>query len=221
MNARTWGAVTLIGVGALVLVTRVFNMNIWNLFGDFWQLFILGPGVLMLALGLTGSPKRAGLLIPGAIVSGTGAILLVQDWTNYWQSWAYAWALYPVFVGIGMILMGQRTHSEVQSRTGRSMVTWGALTFAAFLMFFELFIFGALGGLSALLVAALLIGGGALLLRGSRSNTYAEKRKISGAGSDLPEFPTKAKRNEVNAAVDPALRRQIDEALYDGDDRNV
>ncbi|MDL1902132.1 hypothetical protein FBR02_15350 [Anaerolineae bacterium CFX9] len=218
-SSRTWGAYTLIGVGTLVLLTRVFNINIWNLFGNLWQLFIILPGALMLAFGLTGSPKRAGLLIPGAIVTGTGVLLFVQDVTNNWQSWAYAWALYPVFIGIGMILMSRRTQAEAQERAGRGMVMWGALTFTAFMLFFELFIFGAIGGLSALLVAALLIGGGALLLRGGQPGMRAEKRKI--ADGDLPEFPAKPKRGEVSAAVDPALQRQIDEALYDGDARNI
>ena len=61
-----------------------------------------------------------------AIVTGTGLILLYQNSTGRWQTWAYIWALYPVFLGLGLMFLGRRTDDEGTRRAGRGFVTWGA-----------------------------------------------------------------------------------------------
>jgi len=69
-----------------------------------WPAIIIGVGVLMGLIGLvTWVP---GLLIPACIVSGIGGLLYWQNATGNWASWAYAWALIPGFVGVGVILSG-------------------------------------------------------------------------------------------------------------------
>jgi hypothetical protein len=68
-----------------------------------WPLYIIGGGLLFLVLGLiSGEP---GLVIPASIFSGIGGLLYYQNATNNWESWSYAWALIPGFVGIGVLIM--------------------------------------------------------------------------------------------------------------------
>jgi hypothetical protein len=37
-------------------------------------------------------------------VGGIGCLLLYQNATGNWESWAYAWTLIPGFVGLGVVL---------------------------------------------------------------------------------------------------------------------
>lgn len=69
-----------------------------------WPLFIVAWGAALLVLGLLiGVPALA---VPACIVGGIGLLLFWQNSTNNWDSWAYAWALIPGFVGVGIILSG-------------------------------------------------------------------------------------------------------------------
>jgi hypothetical protein len=67
-----------------------------------WPLIVVAVGVFLLVLGLlVGQP---GLAVPACIIGGIGALLYWQNATGNWASWAYAWALIPGFVGVGIIL---------------------------------------------------------------------------------------------------------------------
>ncbi len=69
-----------------------------------WPLGIVAVAVLLAIIGaLTGA---SGMAIPACIVGGIGALLWWQNATGNWESWAYAWALIPGFVGIGMVIHG-------------------------------------------------------------------------------------------------------------------
>jgi hypothetical protein len=71
---------------------------------DAWPLIVVAVGVFLLIFGLmVGAP---GMAIPASIVSGIGLLLYWQNATGNWDSWAYAWALIPGFVGVGVILNG-------------------------------------------------------------------------------------------------------------------
>ena len=67
-----------------------------------WPIWVIGPGLIFIAAGLISGVTE--LMIPGSIVGGIGLILYYQNVTGDWQSWAYAWALIIVFVGIGIFL---------------------------------------------------------------------------------------------------------------------
>jgi hypothetical protein len=67
-----------------------------------WPIWVIGPGVIFILAGLISGVFD--LMVPGSIISGIGLILYYQNETGDWQSWAYAWALIPVFVGIGIFL---------------------------------------------------------------------------------------------------------------------
>jgi hypothetical protein len=69
-----------------------------------WPMAIIGAGVLIGLIGLmTWVP---GLLIPACIVGGIGGLLYWQNATGNWESWSYAWALIPGFVGTGIVISG-------------------------------------------------------------------------------------------------------------------
>src|SRR5687767_10207750 len=94
-RGRTITAVGLIGLGILFLLGQVFG---FSLFSVLWPFFVILPGAAFLYGAFTGGKNAAGLAVPGSVITGTGLILLYQSLTNHWESWAYAWTLYPVFV---------------------------------------------------------------------------------------------------------------------------
>lgn len=96
--------VALILVGAVLLLAQLAP-GLWSWVGPFsWPLIIVGVGVFLLLLGLVAGVP--GLAVPACIVSGIGLLLYWQNSTGNWESWAYAWALIPGFVGVGIILAG-------------------------------------------------------------------------------------------------------------------
>jgi hypothetical protein len=67
-----------------------------------WPLIIIGVGAFLLIFGLlVGAP---GMAVPASIVAGIGGILMWQNATDEWESWAYVWTLIPGFVGVGVAL---------------------------------------------------------------------------------------------------------------------
>lgn len=103
-----------------------------------WPLSIVGAGALMLVVGLiTWTP---GWAVPACIVGGIGGLLYWQNLTGNWESWAYAWTLIPVFVGVGIILAG-----VLRGRVRDALIGGGWTIFSGLVMFS---IFGSfLGGL--------------------------------------------------------------------------
>ncbi len=92
----------LILIGGLFLAIQLLPglSWVWSIFS--WPMWIVGAGVFLLLLGLLfGTP---GMAVPAVIVGGIGGLLYWQNATDNWQSWAYAWALIPGFVGLGILL---------------------------------------------------------------------------------------------------------------------
>ena len=198
-SGRIVGAAVLIGLGLIFLLDEFLD---FSFLGQLWPFLIILPGLAFLAAAWAGSEKSVQLAYPGAIVTGTGAILLVQNITGRFESWAYAWALYPVFVGLASMFVGRRTHNDRTYSEGRRTVNTGLILLGIFAVFFEGFIFGGLGtSVGRFLLPAILIGIGLLLLFRGRvpflQDSFPEKPKFGGPSSD----------------VDPELRRKIDDAL--------
>lgn len=173
-SRRAAAAVLLISLGLLPLMG-------WGLI---WPLFVLLPGLGMLAIALYGGRGgAAAMAVPGTFITGLGAMLFMQNLTGYWQSWAYAWTLLGVFVGMGVTLMGQRLDAPSLSALGRWFVMGGFAAFVFFGFFFELLIFGT-GGvlLPVLFIAAglymLTQGDGCRLLNGFAGPEDKAKRKV-------------------------------------------
>jgi hypothetical protein len=173
-DGGAWVGVLLILAGALFLlgeyVQTIYRINPWE-YG--WPLFVIVPGVVLLAVGLT-YHSASGLVIPGCIVIATGLILAVQNATGLWATWAYAWALVaPGAVGIGIALQGLLRRSSGEIAAGLRTAGYGLVMFLAGGLFFEGFIhlsgfdFGVAGKIA--LPAAVIALGLWLLLRQARA----------------------------------------------------
>ena len=164
-RARLIGGLVLVIVGALFLVGRFVRVELGV---PTWPLWILVPGVGLVVAGLlTGGRQGLGFVVPGTIVATVGAILWVQELTDSYATWAYAWALVaPGSVGLAMLLQGIAGRDPHLRDDGVRTLLTGIGLFVGFGVFFE----GVIGlsgerwaGLDALLPAAA-IGLGALLV---------------------------------------------------------
>jgi len=205
---RTLPAVILISLGVLFLLGQIFS---FNFFGALWPFMVIIPGLAFLYFAVTGSKGTVGLAVPGAIITGTGAILFYQNITNHWESWAYVWTLYPVFVGMALTYISQRTENAEGHKVGQGLVRWGLIAFIGAWAFFELIIFNGGSALGSFLMPALLIGAGAWLL--FRSNSPA-KRKVF-----VPEKPKHM--NGSRSSYSDDLQKRIDEALAEPDEPKI
>ncbi len=137
-----------LGVGILLLLVGGWFLAVqfvpqlsswfWQIFD--WPVYIIGAGVLFLIFGLI--TRVPGFAVPASIIAGIGGLLYYQNVTNNWESWSYAWALIPGFVGIGVILMA--LFGDGGKNGFRSGLT---LIFISLILFF---IFGSFFGASPL-----------------------------------------------------------------------
>lgn len=154
--------VILILVGILVLVAQQLDFD-WG--ADAWPLYVVASGVALLAIGLTQS-HGGGLTMAGSIISVVGLILLYQNLTDHWESWAYAWALVaPTSIGLAQVFYGSIKGFPAIVETGRRMIIVGVGVFAAGAFFFEIVlgISGFFSGLREYAWPVLLIGLGIYL----------------------------------------------------------
>lgn len=106
-----------------------------------WPFFIIlaGIGILLFGLFMGG---ESGIVIGGTITTTVGLVLLFQDTTGRWESWAYAWALVgPAASGLGLVMWGTRTGNGNDVRNG----TWGLLGGLAIFVIGFLFFEGVIG----------------------------------------------------------------------------
>ena len=104
-RSRLFAGLLLILVGAWFLIARFVPQ--WRAWLDIelsWPLIVVCVGAGLLVLGLL--VNAPGMAVPACIVAGIGGLLYWQNATGNWESWSYAWALIPGFVGVGVILNG-------------------------------------------------------------------------------------------------------------------
>lgn len=96
-----------------------------------WPFIIIAAGVGLFLLGLV--VNAPGMAVPASIVTGIGGLLAWQNATGHWESWAYAWALIPGFVGVGIIMTGV-LEGDVRSKLqpGGWLIVISAVMFAIF-----------------------------------------------------------------------------------------
>jgi hypothetical protein len=153
----------LVGFGLLVALSQLFHFPLLRFL---WPFFVIVPGALLflVALSVKGQSGEP-LVVLASMVTMVGTLLLYQNTTGHWQSWAYAWALVaPTSIGLGQIVYGSLRGLEHLVRVGIRLTVTGSAIFLIGAAFFELVIgirgFGG-GGLGW---ALLLIGLGALLI---------------------------------------------------------
>jgi hypothetical protein len=171
------GAILVI-VGLILFAGQVVDVGIGDLGWPFW---IIGAGVAILLVGLLLVTEQ-GIVVGGVVVTVVGLVLLYQEATNHWESWAYAWALVgPAAAGFGMMLWGVRDGDRGAMRSG----FWGLMGGLGFFIVGFLFFEGIIGisgrrlPLPDWTLPAAVIGIGVVLLvrslldRGERDETPA------------------------------------------------
>ncbi|MBM3143898.1 MAG: hypothetical protein FJ010_02790 [Chloroflexi bacterium] len=139
MNKRTRSSLVfgllLILIGGWFLAVQIVPGLDW--FWDIisWPMIVIGVGVFLLLLGLIlGAP---GMAIPACIVGGIGGLLYWQYATDKWETWSYAWALIPGFVGVGLMLASLLGEGGKENfRVGAWMSFISLIVFAVFGAFF-------------------------------------------------------------------------------------
>jgi hypothetical protein len=170
---RPGGANPAVGIGAILVVVglllflgQVLDIGLGNLG---WPLWVIAAGAGILLVGLLVANER-GVVVAGTIVTTVGLVLLYQNTTGHWESWAYAWTLVgPAASGLGLAIWGMRSGNARDIRAG----TWGLLGGLAFFAILFLF-FEGLIGLSGerlpiddwVLPAAVIVIGAVVLVRG-------------------------------------------------------
>ena len=126
--------VALLLIGVLLFVGQIFDIGI-NDVG--WPAIVIGIGVVILVLGLFVN-REQGMVIGGTVVTTVGLVLLYQNTTGRWESWAYAWALVgPAASGLGMVLWGIRSADPAEIRNGTWALLGGLGIFLVGFLFFE------------------------------------------------------------------------------------
>jgi hypothetical protein len=149
MQARTpfqrWRGLSVVGVllvvvGAAWFVLRELRIDPFGAIADTgWPFFVIVPGLVLLGLSLVPTPPRGlGLAIAGAIVSTVGLVLLYQETTAHWESWAYAWTLVgPGAAGLGLLGYGLVYRQRDLVPVGARMVAIAAAMFVVGYWYFE------------------------------------------------------------------------------------
>jgi hypothetical protein len=126
--------IALIVLGLVFFAGQALNLDIGE---AAWPFYVIAPGVALVTLGLT-QRRGSGLTIAGSVVTMVGLVLLYQNATDRFESWAYAWALVgPGGSGIGMLLYGTRSRDRKMARDGFWTILTALGLFAVGLVFFE------------------------------------------------------------------------------------
>jgi hypothetical protein len=128
----------LVLLGAVLFAGQLFDIGIDDIG---WPFFVIAAGVAVLVIGLVVANEQ-GMVIGGTVATTVGLVLLYQNSTGRWESWAYAWALVgPAASGLGLALWGARSGNGSDIRNG----VWGVLGGLAFFVVGFLFFEGVIG----------------------------------------------------------------------------
>jgi hypothetical protein len=173
-EAALGGLLVLLGI--VVVLGQALDLDVGRVG---WPFFVITPGLALLGLGLA-APGRLGELLAmvGGVITVNGLVLLAQNATDRFETWAYAWTLvFLVGPGIGRWLVGVvRGRGDLVASGGR-LIAAGLVAFGVLAGWFELVVgiggrgYGAPSGyaLAALLIVAGLGLLGRRLLVASRS----------------------------------------------------
>jgi hypothetical protein len=155
----------LVLLGIVVVLGQALDLNLGRVG---WPFFVIVPGLALLGVGLA-APGRVGevLATVGGLVTMAGLVLGVQNATDRFDTWAYAWALLLVGAGIGRWLVGVMRSRGDLAASGGWLIAAGLVAFVVFAVFFDVIIgIGGrpVGSASRYGLAALLILAGLVLL---------------------------------------------------------
>lgn len=126
--------IALLLIGVALFVGQLLDVGIDDIG---WPAIVIGIGVVIGVLGLFVNNEQ-GMVIGGTVVTTVGLVLLYQNNTGHWESWAYAWALVgPAASGLGMTLWGIRAGNATEIRNGTWALLVGLAIFVVGFLFFE------------------------------------------------------------------------------------
>ena len=161
--------VILIAFGLLALASQLFRgFNFW---GTFWPLILIGIGIVFFAGMFASGKSGGGLAIPGAIFSGIGLIMFIQNITGHWESWSYGWAVIIMSVGVGIFIAGWWSDKIRMQEAGKRVFSIGLILFVLFGAFFEM-IFQSSQIAQIFFPAALIVLGGYLIIMRGRHSSW-------------------------------------------------
>jgi hypothetical protein len=175
----------LVLLGMVVLLDQAFHLDLGRVGWPFFPI-VSGLGLLGLGLAAAGRPGVV-LATVGGVVTMAGLVLLVQNATDRFETWAYAWTLVVlVGAGIGRWLVGVVRGRRDLAASGGWLIAAGLMAFLVFAVFFEgVDGFGGRrdGATGGYVLAALLIVGGLIVL-GHRLLAASGDGQTVGAGRD-------------------------------------
>ncbi len=139
-TALVMGIVMII-LGVLFLVGQ--SLDVFQ-FDELWPMIIIGIGIAFFIGMVLGGKSTGGLAIPGSIISMVGLILLFQEITGWYETWAYAWALIIVAVGLGQVIFSYWSDQPNIRKGGWETARVGLILFLVFGAIME-FIFSITG----------------------------------------------------------------------------
>jgi hypothetical protein len=156
-------------LGIVVLLGQVLEVDLGRVG---WPFFVIIPGLGLLGLGLAAAGRLGEVLATvGGLVAMAGVVLGVQNATDRFDTWAYAWTLVVlVGPGIGRWLVGVVRGRGELAASGGWLIAGGLVGFLVLAVVFEVVVGlggrgGALSGAAGRYgLAALLIGAGLVLL---------------------------------------------------------
>jgi len=132
--------------GLLLIAAGLFIFAVqwlgWSFSWLSWPFYIILPGVFVIILSLLNERDTAeGLMIFGFILTTVGGILYFQWKTNYWETWAYLWALIPLSVGLAQMLYSLIYTNHDKLKEGVQTFQTDLILLIVFTAGFELLIF--------------------------------------------------------------------------------
>jgi hypothetical protein len=162
-------------LGLVVLLGQVVEVDLGRVA---WPVFVIVPGLGLLGVGLAAAGRVGEVLaMVGGVVTMAGVVLGVQNATDRFDTWAYAWALVVlVGAGVGRWLVGVARGRGELAASGGWLIAVGLVGFVVFAVFFEVVVgiggrpvgSGGRYGLAALLIVAGLVLLGRRLLAARR-----------------------------------------------------
>jgi hypothetical protein len=133
-EAALGGLLVLLGIG--VLLGQVLELELG---GVGWPFFVILPGLGLLGLGLATTSRLGEVLATvGGVVTMAGVVLGVQNATDRFDTWAYAWALvFLAGAGVGRWLLGVVRGRGELAASGGWLMAAGLVGFLVFALFFE------------------------------------------------------------------------------------
>ncbi len=157
---RQISGLSLIALGLSLFLAQLLQVSLLRYL---WPLFILIPGLVLCYVAFRVAHETGQVLIvPGSILTMLGTLLWYQSLTGHWASWAYAWALLPMAIGLGHVVYGRLLGYPNLESSGLGLVQVFGAIFVVGFFFFEMIL--NISDLGIWAWSALFIGTGSYLI---------------------------------------------------------